>query len=329
MTQSAYILGVDGGGSKTYAVIVNGNGDKISSGISGASNHQSIGIDKAIAHINESIDQALQAAGLSHSDIAFAQYGLAGLDRQQDYGIVRPALSQIPFANWDMVSDTFEGLRTGSTSNTGVVLICGTGSNAAGRNEAGETVQVGGIGYLYGDNLGANYMATTMFRAAVRSWEGREIPSILPDKLLQYFGFPTMGALINDFLDRDIQYIREGRLTISLHEAASEGDTLAIQLLKEAGNELGITANTVIRKLGGFKGKTIPIVLVGSVLQKGRSPYLLNELRRVLELDNPSVELIIPEIAPVYGSILLAMDHLQIPATAETMNKFNANGGYE
>src|SRR4029453_4375913 len=130
-------------------------------------------------------------------------------------------------------------------------------------------------------------------------------------------------------LDRDIQHIREGRLTISLHEAAMEKDTLAIHLLKEAGKELGITANTVIRKLGGFKGKTIPIVLVGSVLQKGRSPYLINELRRVLELENPSVELIIPEIAPVYGSILLAMDHLQIPATAEILNKFNANGGYE
>src|SRR4030095_2555655 len=108
---------------------------KISSGISGASNHQSIGMDKALAHINESIDQALQAAGLSHTDIAFTQYGLAGLDREQDYDIVRPALADIPFSNWDMVSDTFEGLRTGSTSNKGVVLICGTGSNAAGRNE--------------------------------------------------------------------------------------------------------------------------------------------------------------------------------------------------
>ncbi|OBZ10241.1 N-acetylglucosamine kinase [Bacillus sp. FJAT-26390] len=329
MTINSYIIGIDGGGSKTYAVIVDANGDKISSGVAGPSNHQTIGIDKALANINDSIDQALQAAGLSHADIAFAQYGLAGLDREQDYQIVRPALSHIPFARWNIVSDTFEGLRTGSPSNIGVVLICGTGSNAAGRNEAGETVQVGGIGYLYGDNLGANYMATTMFRAAVRSWEGREIPSVLPEKLLQYFGFPTMGALINDFLDREIQYIREGKLTISLHEAAREGDALAIRLLKEAGNELGITANTVIRRLGGFKGITVPIVLVGSVLQKGRSPYLLNELRRVLELENPNVELIIPELAPVYGAILLAMDHLEIPATKETIQKFNANGGYE
>lgn len=329
MSANTYILGVDGGGSKTYAVIVNGNGNKISSGISGSSNHQVVGIDKAFGHIKESVDLALQAAGLSYPDIAFTQYGLAGLDRVQDYRIVHPALSRIPFPRWDVVPDTMEGLRTGSIHNVGVVLICGSGTNAAGRNEAGETVQVGGVGYLYGDSLGANYMATTMFRAAVRSWEGREIPSILPEKLLHYFGFPTMEALINDFLDREIQQIREGRLTVSLHEAANEGDLLAIRLLKEAGKELGITGNAVIRKLGGFKGQTVPIVLVGSVIQKGRNPYLLEELRKTLELENLNVELIIPEMAPVYGSILLAMDHLQIPTTAEMHRQFSLNGGYE
>ncbi|OPH53146.1 ATPase [Paenibacillus ferrarius] len=329
MSGDTYILGVDGGGSKTYAVIVNSHGDKVGSGISGSCNHQVIGIDKAAMHIKESIDLALQAAKLTYSDIAFTQYGLAGLDRERDYKIVRQAISQIPLAPWDLVSDTMEGLRTGSVRNVGVVLICGSGTNAAGRNEAGVTVQVGGVGYLFGDNLGGNYMATTMFRAAVRSWEGREIPSILPQKLLQYFGFPTMEALIDDFLDREIYQIREGRLTIALHEAADEGDLLAIRLLKEAGQELGITGNAVIRKLGGLEDQTIPIVLVGSVIQKGRSPYLLEELRKTLELENPSVELIIPEMAPVYGSILLAMDHLQIPTTEETHRQFSVNGGYE
>ncbi|TXK85291.1 N-acetylglucosamine kinase [Paenibacillus sp. N3.4] len=329
MSDSTYILGVDGGGSKTYAVIVNALGDKISSGVSGSSNHQVVGIEKTLTHIKESIDQALQAAGLSHADIAFAQYGMAGLDRERDYEIVRPALATLPFNRWDMVCDTMEGLRTGSPDNVGVVLLCGSGTNAAGRNEAGESIQVGGIGYLYGDSLGSNYMATTMFRAAVRSWEGREIPSILPDKLLNYFGFSHMEDLINDFLDREIYQIREGRLTVSLHEAANEGDLLAIKLLKEAGRELGITGNAVIRKLGGFKKQPIPIVLVGSVIQKGRSPILLDELRRTLELENGEIELIIPEMAPVYGAILLAMDHLQIPTSEEIHRKFTVNGGYE
>jgi len=324
-----YVLGVDGGGSKTCTVITDVKGNKIGSGAAGCANHQIVGVEAAVTSIRESVDRALQAAGLTYADIAFAVYGLAGLDRERDYALMRPALETIPFASYDMVCDTMEGLRTGSPRNAGVVLICGNGCNAAGRNEAGETVQVGGNGYLYGDSVGANYMATTMFREAVRSWEGREIASSLPDKLLDYFGFPTMDALINDFLDREIYQIREGPLTIALHEAANEGDALAIRILRDSGKELGIAGNAVIRKLGGFREQPIPIVLVGSVVQKGRSPFLLDELRKTIEAENPSIELIIPEMAPVYGAVLLAMDHLQIHAGEEMHKKFSSSGGNE
>ncbi|MGQ5393701.1 N-acetylglucosamine kinase [Paenibacillus sp. M.A.Huq-84] len=324
-----FILGVDGGGSKTYTVIVDEKGNKIGSGVAGCANHQIVGVEPAIAHIKESVELALQSAGLTYSDIAFAEYGLAGLDRDRDYALMRPALEAIPFSRCDMVCDTMEGLRTGSPRNVGVVLICGSGSNAAGRNEAGATVQVGGNGYLYGDSVGSSYMATTMFREAVRSWEGREIASTLPDKLLRYFGYSSMETLIDDFLDRGIYQIREGWLTVSLHEAADDGDALAIRILRDAGKELGIAGNAVIRKLGGFNSQTIPIVLVGSVIQKGRSPFLLDELRKTIEAENPSIELIIPEMAPVYGAVLLAMDHLQIHTNEEMHRKFSISGGYE
>jgi N-acetylglucosamine kinase-like BadF-type ATPase len=323
-----YIMGVDGGGSKTYAVIVEETANKVGSGVSGSSNHQVIGVEQAFMHIKEAIDQALEAAGLVYKDIAFIQYGLAGLDREMDYALMRPVLNSLPFSNWDMVGDTMEGLRTGSYKNAGVVLLCGSGTNAAGRNDAGQVIQVGGVGYLYGDSVGSNYMASLMFRAAVRSWEGREIASILPQKVVDYFGFSNMETLIDDFLDREVSQIREGRLTVALHEAADEGDELAIRLLKDAGYELGIAANAVIRKLGGFETKPIPIVLVGSVIQKGRNPYLLAELRKTVEVEYPFIELVIPEMAPVYGAVLLGMDHLNIDTNEDTHQKFTSYGGY-
>jgi N-acetylglucosamine kinase-like BadF-type ATPase len=323
-----YLMGVDGGGSKTYAVIVDEMGIKVSSGVSGSSNHQNVGVELALKHIKEAITQALQSAGLDYPDIAFIQYGLAGLDREKDYELMRPALSALPFSHWDMVGDTMEGLRTGSFKNIGVVLICGSGTNAAGRNEAGQAVQVGGVGYLYGDSVGANYMATLMFRAAVRSWEGREIASVLPQKVLNYFGFENMETLIDNFLDREVAQIREGKLTIALHEAANEGDELAIRLLQDAGKELGLAANAVIRKLGGFEGMIIPIVLVGSVIQKGRNTHLLAKLRQTINAEYPEFELVIPEMAPVYGAVLLAMDHLNIETNEATHLKFTSYGGY-
>jgi N-acetylglucosamine kinase-like BadF-type ATPase len=227
-----------------------------------------------------------------------------------------------------VVCDTYEGLRAGSPDNIGVVLVCGSGTNAAGRNLEGRTVQTGGFGYLFGDRTGGGDLAREMFSHAVRSWDQREKPSILTDKVAKYFGLANMEQVYDYFLDNDIQEVPRD-LTIQLHEAADEGDELAIRLLRRAGDELGRGANSVIRRLGGFPGQKIPIVMVGSVVQEGQNAHLLGALRDKVSEENDNFELIIPVMAPVYGSVLLGMDHLGISVTEEITKKFEAYGGYK
>ncbi|MCR8634342.1 N-acetylglucosamine kinase [Paenibacillus radicis (ex Xue et al. 2023)] len=323
-----YLMGIDGGGSKTYTVVTDGQGNRLGQGISGRSNHQNFGVEQAMANISESIAMALAEAQLVHDDIAFVQYGLAGADRQKDFDVLLPALGRLPFASWDLVCDTMTGLRAGSPTNTGVVLVCGNGTNAAGRNREGRTVQTGGLGPLYGDRTSGTDLARETFSSAVRSWELRERPSLLTDRVPRYFGFDTMEALVNDFLDRDVRQV-PGELTIVLHQAADEGDELAIELLRGSGKELGIAANSVIQRLGGFGSETVPIVLVGSVVQEGRNPHLLQALKETIAEKHDAFELVVPQLSPVYGSVLLAMDRLQLPVTDIIMNKFIAYGGYK
>lgn len=318
-----YLMGVDGGGSKTYTVLTDEYGNKVGEGLSGRGNHQVEGIEAALMNIKESIDKALASAGLEYKDISFTQFGLAGADREKDFAILRPALNTLPLESWDLVCDTFEGLRIGNENNIGVVLVCGSGTNAAGRNEEGKVVQTGGFGYFYGDAAGGKHLAKETFRSAIRSWEFREIPSLLTDKVPSFFGFQTMEQLFHDFLDRDI-YDVPGELTLVLHEAADEGDLLAIQILSNTGKELGIAANSVIKRLGGFESDIIPIVLVGSVFQKARNQHLLQSLKTTIESENPNISFIISEIEPVYGSILLAMDHLGMKTCEEIYQKFRA-----
>ncbi|TDF93033.1 N-acetylglucosamine kinase [Paenibacillus piri] len=324
-----YVLGIDGGGSKTYTVVTDEQGNRLGQGVSGRSNHQNFGVDKAMANIRESIDIALAEAQLAYEDIAFVQYGLAGADRPKDFELLLPALGQLPFRSWDLVCDTMTGLRAGSPNNIGVVLVCGNGTNAAGRNCQGQSVQTGGLGPLYGDRTSGPDLARETFSSAVRSWELRERPSLLTDLVPRYFGFATMEELVNDFLDRDVQKV-PGELAIVLHQAADAGDELAIELLRGSGKELGLAANSVIERLGGFDASaTIPIVLVGSVVQEGRNPHLLQALREKIAEKHAHFELIVPKLSPVYGSVLLAMDHLKLPVTEEIMDKFISYGGYK
>lgn len=317
------IMGVDGGGSKTYAVITDAEGKLLGEGLAGGANYQKIGLDQAIDHISTAINQALAQAGVQHQDIDFVQYTLAGADREADIIRLESGLKQIPVANWNLACDTLAGLRAGSRDNAGIVLVCGSGTNAFGRSVDGRVVQTGGFGYLYGDFAGGNHMAIETFRAAVRSWEHRDIPSVLTDKVPAFLGFSSMEALLDDFLDRHVRTVPT-ELTIVLHEAAEAGDTLATRLLTEVGYELGNAANSVMKRLGSFGVDEIPIVLIGSVFQKGQSSCLLQGLEEALRKQKNSYSIEIPMMEPVFGAVLLGMDELQIPVSSQIIERFNS-----
>lgn len=319
----SFIMGVDGGGSKTFTVITDTEGNLVGEGLSQGANHQTVGIGNAKEHIMESMNEALKSAGMKYNDLSFVQYTLAGADRESDYRILRPALAQIPVARWELECDTMAGLRSGSSENAGVVLVCGSGTNAVGRSRSGKTIQTGGFGYLYGDEAGGSRMAIETFRAAVRSWDLRDIPSVLVEKVPKYFGLKNMEELYHDFLDRQETHVPVD-LTMVLHEAVGEGDQLAIRILTKVGEELGLAANSVIQRIGDFEMGKVPIVLIGSVFQRGRSIHLLQALKHKVLEENSNIEFVIPEMEPVFGAVLLGMDHLQIPVKPAVIEKFNS-----
>jgi N-acetylglucosamine kinase-like BadF-type ATPase len=325
-----YILGLDGGGSKTFVAVVDEKGNLLGKGISGHGNYQNqeVGIDGVLSNYRSAIDMALQEASLSIDDIEFAQFGLAGADREKDFNILRPALKTLGFQAWDLVCDTYEGLRTASRENIGVVLVCGSGTNAAGRNTFGDTKQIGGFGYLFGDTAGGSYLAQEAFRAACRDFERRGLKTTLRKKIADYYKMKDMGEVLDYYYDNDL-YQTNLDMCKLLHDAADEGDFVSIDILKYVGRELGIAANSVIYHLGGFNDVDIPIVLVGSVVQKGKNEYLLKELENTIRSENQNFHFVIPKMEPVYGSVLLAMDHLGIQVDREIENKFGSYGGYE
>jgi N-acetylglucosamine kinase-like BadF-type ATPase len=301
-----YFLGVDGGASKTMAVVIDEHGETHGWGKTGGSNHQTIGIERALANIRGAIDQALHKAGLSAEDIDYAVYGLAGADRSTDLAVLEPALATLPIRSWQLVCDTMIGLRTGSPSYTGVVLICGSGTNAAGRNKSGKVIQTGGFGYLFGDWAGGYDLARHAFRMAIRSWEGREEPSMLVERVPAYLGFADVPTMVNHYLDHPLSRVPPD-LAIIVHEAANAGDALAGRLLWKTGRELGLAAHSVALRLGDLEPPW-PLVLIGSVLQKGRHPIVLEGLRETLDSRGWSYQLVIPEVPPVCGALWLALD---------------------
>ncbi|GMA65178.1 ATPase [Alicyclobacillus fastidiosus] len=325
-----YVLGLDGGGSKTFAVVVNEHGDLLGKGVAGHGNYQNsnVRIGGALANYKAAILQALGEANLTIEQIDFAQFGLAGADREKDFRILRPAVASLGFRNWDIVCDTYEGLRTGSRDNVGVVLVCGSGTNAAGRNPAGETKQIGGFGYLFGDTAGGHHLAQEAFRAACRDFERRGPSTSLRQKIASYYDKRDMDEVLDHYYDNELYHTHLDMCKL-LHEAADEGDEVSVRILECMGRELGIAANSVIYHLGGFDDMDIPIVLVGSVIQKGRSKFLLQALHEEIAKEHQTFHLVIPEMAPAFGAALIGMDQLGIHVSQSIEEKFISYGGYQ
>lgn len=313
-----FYLGVDAGASKTDALIADRQGVILGAGQSGMGNHQ-LSRDEAERNIRAAVDQALSSAGLRPEQVSRACFGLAGADREADFRILTPMIESLGFARYRIVCDTMIALRAGTDQPYGVVLICGTGTNGAGRSPEGKEAQIGGFGYMYGDDGGGAELAIKAFRAVIRSWEERDPATALTAKMLSSFSYPDVGTMFNDFLDRNATSVPLS-IVPELFEAAAEGDPVAIAILRHQGEELGKKAQAIIRRLR-MQSLEFDVVLAGSVVVKGIGSHVIDPIESAVRAAAPLARVKRLAIEPVIGAIMSAMDEDGIAIPSEVDRK--------
>lgn len=119
-----YILGVDGGGTKTTVQIARISGEKVAQAVSGASSCKSVGVDKAIENLNAGVFGAIKNLEESLEDIYFVSscFGFAGNIIEEDSKIYREIVFNKKLKNYLnpekslIFNDTRIGLEAGSDS---------------------------------------------------------------------------------------------------------------------------------------------------------------------------------------------------------------------
>ncbi|ASA20386.1 N-acetylglucosamine kinase [Paenibacillus donghaensis] len=298
-----YYLGIDGGGSKTLAVISDEAGRIIGRAVTGCGNHQA-GAAEAEQNIRQAVDEVLRSAGLAKDRITYSVFGLAGADREADFLVLRPMIACLGLQRYHIVCDTVIGLRAGTRQSYGAVVICGTGTNAYGINRQGEELQVGGFGYAFGDFGGGGSLAVEVFRSVIRAWEGRERPTRLSQVALAELGFTTTEEMFHHYLDHGMR-VPNG-LAKLLFEVA-EHDEIAREILRRQGRELGIAASAVIRKLG-MQQDSFDLVMAGSILTRGDSRYIVPYIEAEVASLAPGCRLTVLGLEPVAGALYMAME---------------------
>src|SRR5947208_12237034 len=169
-----YFLGVDGGASKTAALVINDTGKSLGSGVAGPSNHLRVGIETAARNIERAVNKAVVAADVATREIVWAYCGIAGADHPAHRQEVVDSLEIFfPRGNFTVDNDARIALTGAIGFGAGVVVIAGTGSVAFGRNEAGEELRAGGWGPTIGDEGSGFAIARNGLAAIVRAYDGR------------------------------------------------------------------------------------------------------------------------------------------------------------
>lgn len=300
------VLGVDGGGSKTQAVILDVDQRIIGEGTAGPSNPLRVGVARAAAAVREAIDKACAEAQVRREDIRAAQIGLAGARRKELSALIREALSNLGIGDIEVVSDADIALYGATNGAPGVVVIAGTGSICCGINARGKRNCAGGWGPVAGDEGGGAWLARRALRAIAHASDGRGPKTSLMAAACSYFHVTTPEDLSTAIYAPTITNERLAGFGKQVIEAAKVKDPVAREIIAEAGDELGLAVAAVIRNLK-LETEVFQVAYVGGVFAAGGELVLGPMRERIKELA-PRAFLAPPRISPPVAAALMARE---------------------
>jgi N-acetylglucosamine kinase-like BadF-type ATPase len=299
------VIGVDGGASKTDAVVLSAQGSVLGSGRAGSSNWENVGLDGAVAAVAIAVERALAAAGVGRDDVAASAFALAGVDWPGDHIRLDEALGALGLPGRRIVvNDAFAALRAGAAGAVGCVSSAGTGAVAAGRNAAGETARTmaEGFGELGG---GGDIVERALWACArMREWSGPR--TALADVLCRALGTSDLDNLFESIKRRGL--VPGADLARLVLEVAAGGDEVAFALLEEQGTSLADEVLGVARRLR-MHDLAFELVIAGSVHLAG-SPALDGAFTRRIAAGAPQARIVVLRERAVVGAGRLALDLL-------------------
>jgi len=300
-----YVLGIDGGGTKTIALAADLRGNVLGKGTSGAANYQTVGLDSAIAAIKEASEGAIAAAGIRAHRPEIACLGLAGVGRETDRALILPEIEKLQLANKIILRhDAAIALAGATACQPGVVVLAGTGSMALGMNRSGETARAGGWGNILADEGSAYYMGRRALIAACRAYDGRGRKTALVDALMEHLSLKHFTDIVKRVYDKGMSPREIASLAPLIDRLAEAGDEVAIEILRDAAEELALAAKAVIKALG-MENDEFQVATSGSVFKAGK--LLLTPFSESVKSAARRAEIIPPRFDPVMGAALLAL----------------------
>lgn len=309
-----YVLGVDGGNTKTIALVATLDGTIVGAGRGGCGDIYNAPVTgtnwpdpaaAAIANIEFAVESALQAAHILSSDLQAGVFSMAGADWPEDFALLNSAMRVRGYGrSISIQNDAMGVLHAGVANNVGVSVVCGTGGATGARGPDGRTWH---SSFWQDQAQGASQMGLLALEAVVRSELGIDPPTTLKRRFLEYFELESIEQVLHLFTARpQIPPRNIGGIVPFLLDEAIAGDAAARKIVWEHGRALGEYARVAARKVG-IEGTPFPMVLAGGVFRHS-STLLPDAIIERVQITSPDVRPARSRFEPVIGALFTALE---------------------
>lgn len=297
----AYLLGLEGGGTRTSVLLVGPDGEVVESFSAGPANLRLMASGELAHHlmaISQRLPQIPDAIGL----------GLAGARVERDFARIITASERVwpgvPCAPSNDLVTALEAVEWEPSCELQVLVLSGTGSCQMGRNRNGREIRMGGRGHVLGDRAGGYQIAMTALRELMTEYDSSNVWPALGTDFLARLQFNEPEALIDWSLEAPKTEI--AALAATVFEAARNrvDDHVAHRVVNEAASTLAQDAITCANRFASESSGKVQFVFNGSVLLKNRE--FLSRVIDQIDAARPGSVFSPLERPSVWGAVAMA-----------------------
>ncbi len=286
------VLGIDGGGTKTEAVLMDADFNVLSRGFGGPSNKNFVPAEVVESSLRNAIETSLHNSEYEMSRIKVVGGCFAGRT-----SVLEPLLNDfsyngviLDFSEFDVA---FE--RAGVKEPRGIAVIAGTGSSFWGSNGSIPPTYIGGWGPVAGEEGSGFFIGLRGVQAAGRAFDGRGPMTVLLQKALEHFKVQDFTEILITRCRPAIDQLAIASFAKVVTDAAKQGDLTAIRIIEEAASHLSIDTVFLCKKFFSPEDE-FPVVLAGGVFDAG--DIITGPIKKSVLESFPKAKVLLPAISP-------------------------------
>lgn len=314
-----YVLGIDGGGTKTAIVLLNQKGELIGTATSGPSSIDTVSNEITKNNIEQAIQMVVEEKNIKDLSICSVFAGIGGIASKDHEERVENIIRQIKYVQPNSIvvakNDVYNALAGGLATKCGIAIIIGTGAVAFGMDEDGKTWRCGGYHYKEGDAGSAYDLGFQALKAMARAMDGRYKKTAFTDEVQNMVGASTFSEAVQVYETYFTDRTKTAQLARLVTKHADLNNEYALKIVDQATNELTMLIKGVDDNLN-LKNKEVAII---GGLGNADTIYKKMFIEKVKQINqNYNIHQFL--LDPVIGAVLMALKNLGVTITDEMIS---------